>query len=53
MDDYVETLTDFKELIAIDINEYVNEAQKKFFPENSEVSMCMYVLFVCMYVWYE
>ena len=36
MDEYVETLQDFKELIAIDINDYVNEAQKKFFPANSE-----------------
>lgn len=36
MDEYLETLKDFKELIAIDINEYANEAQKKFFPANSE-----------------
>jgi len=36
MNDYIETLQDFKELIAIDINEYANEAQKKFFPTNGE-----------------
>ena len=47
MDEYVETLTDFKELIAIDINEYVSEAQKKFFPANTEVSF-YYPILVCM-----
>jgi hypothetical protein len=31
MDDYVETLQGFKELIAIDISEYVNDAQQRFF----------------------
>ena len=49
MDEYVETLTDFKELIAIDINDYVNEAQNKFFPANSEVNTCVCV-YVCIYL---